>query len=181
MFIIYVAIFGVIWGLGTSLLAGALPPDPLTRVVIIGWFEVMMMLLTKIVVRHPLSVTFAVTLAATISIFTFSFGPPNPYKPLFIAAGFAFDAGTFFRTTKLRAWNLILGSVLYIVTAGFVFVGIFYLIEPAAMKTVAAAFPFAAVIFVGFAIVMAFIFDRLFLVSPPARIREVWRQIGREK
>jgi asparagine N-glycosylation enzyme membrane subunit Stt3 len=130
LLIVNVAIFGVIWGLGTSLLAGALPPDPVTRVILIGWFEVMIMLLTKVVVRHPLSVTFAIFIASTISIVTFSFGPPNPYKPLFVFAGLAFDAGTFFRTKTLRGWNLIIGSITYIATAGCIFVVIFWLLDP---------------------------------------------------
>ena len=50
MLIIYIAIFGVIWGLGTSVLAGTLPPDPITRAILIGWFEAAIIVLTKITV-----------------------------------------------------------------------------------------------------------------------------------
>lgn len=178
MFIIYVAIFGVIWGIGTSVLAVALPPDPITRVILIGWFEAAILILLKIVIRHPFSATFTIAIAASISIFTFSFGPPNPYKPLFIIAGLAFDAGTFFRTKQLRVWNLIVGIVSYILVAGIVFVAIFYLLDPAVVPAVIAAFPIAALLFVFFGVVLAILFGRLLLESPPQRLREVWRQMG---
>lgn len=180
MLIIYVAIFGVIWGIGTSVLAGALPPEPITRSLVIGGFEAAMVLLIKIAIRHPLSVTFAMIIATTIAIFTFSFGPPNPYKPILVIAGFAFDAGTLFRTAKLRLWNLLVGLVCYIVVLCLGFLAILYILEPAVVSDVAKALPVAAGIFLLFGFCLAIIFYRVLLKSPPSRVREIWRQLGRD-
>jgi hypothetical protein len=176
--IIYISIFGVVWGLGTSILAGALPPDPITRAFVIGWFEAAIMIVAKIVVRHPLTVMFAITIASTISIFTFSFGPPNPYKPIFILAGLAFDAGTFFRTKNLRAWNIMLGSTAYIVVACLLFIAIFYLLDPALVPAVKAALPFAAGVFLVFAYVAALVLNPIIMRNPPKSVQTVWRRIG---
>ncbi len=144
---IFVAIFGVLWGLGTSVLAGALPPEPLTRSIAIGWFEVTVMLSTKLVLLRRFAVSHAITIAATLSIGTFSFGPPNPYKPLFLLAGLAFDAGSLFRTTSLRFRDLITGLLSYIVVAFGLFVVIFYLIDPTVVPVVVATLPVAAAVY----------------------------------
>lgn len=179
MFITYVAIFGVIWGIGTSILASALPPDPITRGIFITWFEVMILFLTKLVVRHPLSVTIALLIASTISIFTFSFGPPNPYKPLFVVSGLAFDAGTLFRTKSLRYWNLVAGLVLYLLVIYPTFFLVIWLIDSAAAYSILPLIPVAAAIYLVEGIICSAVLWRY--LNPeraPRSVKAIWRAIG---
>ena len=129
-YLIYIALFGVTWGIGTSVLAGTLPPDPILRTVIIGWFDMFILVLSKLVLLKPYAVTHTMAIATTLSIFTFSFGPPNPFKPLFAISGFMFDLGTGFRTHNLTKKNLIFGLFSYLPTIWGIFVLIFYIIEP---------------------------------------------------
>jgi hypothetical protein len=180
-YIIYVSIFGVIWGLGTSVLAATLPPELTARALFINWFEVIILFLTKLVVRRPLSVTLAILIAATISIFTFSFGPPNPYKPAFFLAGLAFDAGTFFRTKTLRYWNLIVGFSAFVVTIAIVFVAIIWFIDPKSLTIVIYTVPVAmGIYFVEGAIISPILWYYMGTDRAPARVKEVWRQLGIE-
>jgi hypothetical protein len=178
-YIIYVSIFGVIWGLGTSVLAAALPPELTIRALFINWFEVTILCLTKLVVRKPLSVTIAIGIAATISIFTFSFGPPNPYKPAFMLAGLAFDAGTFFRTKNLRLWNLFVGFVCFVLTIMVVFIGIIWYVDPSAYRTVLYTVPVAmGVYFVEGLIIFPVLWQYIRSDQAPSRVVEIWRQLG---
>jgi drug/metabolite transporter (DMT)-like permease len=178
-YIIYVAIFGVIWGLGTSVLAAALPPELTVRALVINWFEVIILCLTKLVVRKPLSVTIAIGIAATISVFTFSFGPPNPYKPAFMLAGLAFDAGTLFRTKDLRLWNLLVGFVCFVLAISAIFVGIIWYINPSAFQLVLYTVPVAmAVYFVEGLIVFPVLWHYIQPNRAPPRVVEIWRQLG---
>ncbi len=133
---IYVAIFGVLWGGGASILAGTLPPEPITRVFVITWYEATIIALTKLVLLRRLSVTHASIIAAGISVFTFSFGPPSPYKVLFVFAGLAFDAGTGFKTSTLRLRNLITGFVAFVVVAYPIFALNLFLIDPKILPSV---------------------------------------------
>lgn len=143
----YVSIFGVVWGIGTGVVAGALPPEPITRSIVITWLEVTIIVLAKVVLLRRFAVTHALCVASVISIFTFSFGPPNPYKPLFILAGLAFDASTGFRTTTLRYYHLVLGFIGFVAVAYPIFAVIIYLIDPGALKGVVKFIPIAALIY----------------------------------
>jgi hypothetical protein len=181
MFIIYVAIFGVTWGVGTSILALTLPSDLFTRGILITWFEVIILFLTKLVVRHPLSVTIAILIAASISIFTFSFGPPNPFKPLFVFSGLAFDAGTLFRTKTLRRWNLYVGLFCYLCVIYPTFLLTIWLMDPGAYHAVLYGIPFHAAIYsVEGAIAATVLWQYLRPDRAPGRVKEIWRRIGRE-
>jgi hypothetical protein len=178
-YIIYVSIFGVIWGLGTSVLAATLPPELTARALFINWFEVIILFLTKLVIRRPLSVTIAILIAATISIFTFSFGPPNPYKPAFFLAGLAFDAGTFFRTKQLRYWNLVVGFIAFVVAISIVFVSIIWFIDPKAFTAVLYTVPVAMGIYlVEGLIISPVLWHYLKPDKAPPRVVEIWRQLG---
>jgi hypothetical protein len=178
-YIIYVSIFGVIWGLGTSVLAATLPPELTTRTFFINWFEVIILFLTKLVIRRPLSVTIAILIAATISIFTFSFGPPNPYKPLFFLAGLAFDAGTLFHTKNLQFWNLLTGFIAFVLAISLVFVSIIWFIDPKAFGVVLYTIPIAIAIYIieGL-IILRVLWYYLKPDRAPDRVKEIWRQLG---
>jgi len=176
--IIYIVIFGVIWGLGSSLLAVTLPADPVTRVIVIGWFEMLIVILAKISIRHPLSTTFCILIATTISIFTFSFGPPNPYKHIFVIAGLGFDAGTLFRTQRLKTWNLVCGAILFVVGSAIAFPTMAWLLDPSLINPVLAALPLASVIYIAIGVVVSIILGQTILKNPPYRIRSMWRQMG---
>lgn len=147
-YLIYVVIFGVLWGGGASILAGTLPPDPITRVVIITWYEATIIALTKLVLLRRFSVTHAMIIAAGISVFTFSFGPPSPYKILFIVAGLAFDLGTGLKTTALSVHNLVFGFVAFVFVAYPIFALNLYLIDPQVLPTVTNLILIAAGVYV---------------------------------
>lgn len=176
---IYVAIFGVLWGGGASVLAGTLPPDPITRVLVITWYEATIIVLTKLVLLRRLSVTLASIPAAVISVFTFSFGPPSPFKVLFVLAGLAFDAGTGFRTSKLRLVNLITGFIAFVVVAYPIFALNLYLVDPQVLPQVVTLIFIAAGTYVvlGGAISAA---SWRFLgpANPPQFVQSIQRRIG---
>jgi len=110
---------------------------------------------------------------------TFSFGPPNPYKPLLFLAGFAFDAGTRFRTSSLRLLDLAFGFAAYLLVIYPVFFFIIYLTEPAAIKPVLYGLPIHAAIYIGEAVLFAPILWRLFGSDrAPSGVRSIQRQIG---
>lgn len=156
-YIIYISVFGAVWAIGTGVLAGALPPEPLTRVIIITWFETLILVLCKLVLLKRFSVTAGITIAATLSVFTFSFGPPNPFKSLFLLAGLAFDLGTFLRTANLKRWNMILGWVFYIPVIFGVFALVLYLVDPDLLVGFWAAAPLAAGVYTAEGVIITLI------------------------
>ena len=156
-YVIYLSIFGVVWAIGTGVLAGALPPEPLTRVIVITWFETLILVLCKLVLLRRFSVTAGITIAATISVFTFSFGPPNPFKPLFLLAGLAFDLGTFLRTENLKLWNMVIGWVFYIPAIFGVFALVLYLVDPDLLFGFWAAAPLAAGVYAAEGLIVTFV------------------------
>jgi hypothetical protein len=176
---IYIAIFGVLWGGGASILAGTLPPDPITRVLIITWYEATIIALTKLVVLRRFSVTHASIISAVISVFTFSFGPPSPFKVMFVLAGLAFDAGTLFRTRTLRLWNLICGFIAFVVVAYPLFALNLYLIDPAVVKQVVNLIYIAAGVYVGFGLLISLLIWAF--INPrraPEFVTSIQRRIG---
>jgi hypothetical protein len=178
-FYIYVAVFGVIWGLGASVLAGTLPPEPFTRAIVFGWYDMIILFLTKLIVRRPLSVSAALTIAGVISCFTFSFGPPNPYKWAFGFAGLAFDAGTLFRTRRLRYWNLVVGLLVYVPVIYSIFAAIIYIVDREAFhNALGLIYTAAAVYLVEGLIASALAWKFLGGENPPKRVEAIWRQLG---
>lgn len=157
---IYVAIFGVLWGGGASILAGTLPPEPITRVVVITWYEATVIALTKVVLLRRFSVTHASIVASSISVFTFSFGPPSPYKIMFILAGLAFDAGTGFRTVTLKRQNLVLAFVAFVTVAYPLFALNLYLIDPSILPGVTKLIYIAAGVYVVLGTIISFVIWR---------------------
>lgn len=176
---IYIAIFGVLWGLGTSVAAGTLPPEPITRVIVIGWIDLIILSLAKLILLKPYCVTHAILIASFIAIFTFSFGPPNPYKPLFVIAGLAFDAGTLFRTSNLRYWNFALGFILYAPVVFAVFAGILFLVAPSSIDSFLDLVPIATGIYLVEGILASFIFWQF--INPneyPDFVRRIRERVG---
>ena len=179
LYIIWTVIFGVALGLGGSLFSMTLPPDPITRALIIGPFVALMLGLNKMVLLRPLSVTLMLAIASLIGVFTFYLGPPNPYKPLFVLAGFAFDLGTFFRTTSLRYWNIALGYIAYTLVAALVFLLTLYLIDPKIVPPVQKLLYYAVLLFWVIALPLAAILWRI-LRPPgsPSVVRSIRCQVG---
>ncbi len=132
---IYIALFGAIWGGGTSILAGILPAEQIARVLVIIWFEVTVIVLLKLFLLQRYCVTHAMIIASLIAIFTYSFGPPSPYKPMFIFAGLAFDLGTGLRTTKLKLWNMLVGFLAFALVTYPIFTLNLYLLDPVSTPT----------------------------------------------
>ena len=180
MYLIWIVIFGVTLGLGGSVFSLTLPPEPLTRALIIGPFVAFILALNKMVLLRPLSVTWMLLIASCIGIFTFYLGPPNPYKPLFVFAGLAFDAGTLFRTESLRFWNVVCGYLFYAVVGACIFFITLYLIEPGIALPVASVLHYAVLVFWLFAIPLAAVLWKYVGPSnPPKIVRMIQHEIGR--
>lgn len=178
---IYVAIFGVLWGGGASILAGTLPPEPITRVIVITWYEATIIALTKVTLLRRFSITHASIIAAGISVFTFSFGPPSPYKILFILAGLAFDLGTGLRTNTLRRWNLISGFAAFVVVAYPIFALNLYLIDPGVLPNVKNLIYIAAGTYIIIGVLISLLIWKLVNPhDPPDFARSIQRRVRQD-
>lgn len=179
---IYISMFGVIWGVGTSVLAGTLPPDPITRSLVITWLEVTIIILIKVIFLRKFCVTHAMIITILISVFTFSFGPPNPFKMLLILAGIAFDFGTFLQTKSLKLWHLIIGFICFILVAYPIFTLIVYLIEPSALSAIIKFIPIAAGIYLTQGIILSVIIWKF--INPnkaPAFVSSIRNRINKDE
>ena len=109
-YMIWVIFFGVILGIGGSLLENV-QVNPMMKIFASGPFVIAVLTLNKIVLLRRFSITHMYVVASFIAIFTNYLGPPNPLKVLFVLAGLAFDAATLFRTKDLSYFNLICGHI----------------------------------------------------------------------
>jgi hypothetical protein len=170
MYTIYIVMFGTAWGFGASILAGTLPPDPITRSIVITWYEVIVFIIAKLVLLKRFVVTQAMLIATIISIFTFSFGPPNPLKPMIAIAGLAFDAGTRFRTNKLGLVDMIIGLVLYIVVAYSMFALMFFIIDKTTFYAILPFIPIAATIYLIEGVIAVIVLRRIIPTTNPSHL-----------
>ena len=179
MYTKYVVMFGTAWGLGASVLAGTLPPDPITRSIVITWYEVIIFIFAKLVLLRPFVVTQTMLMSTVISIFTFSFGPPNPFKPMIALAGLAFDAGTRFRTSNITRVDMVIGLVLYIIVAYAMFALMFFLIDRATFEVILPFIPIAAGIYLVQGLIAIFVIYRIVPPkNPPHFVHIIRDQIG---
>lgn len=176
-FIAYAVGYAVLFNLSTSVFALFAGLDPLTRAIINGPIVASLLLLSKLTLLRPLSTTVFVGIASIIAIFTTTFGPPNPYKVVFILGGLAFDAGTLFQVRRLRAWHLSAGLLLYGVVVGFLYVQTIGLVAPQLKTAVAGLITPAIGILVVSGWILAFPFVRL---MPPDETAPYWVRRIRE-
>jgi hypothetical protein len=171
-------LFGTAWGIGASILAGTLPPDPITRSIVITWYEVAIFIFAKLVLLRRFTVTQMMLIATIISIFTFSFGPPNPLKPMIALAGLAFDLGTRLRTRNLTRLDLVVGLVLYIIVAYAMFALMFFIIDRTIFRAILPFIPIAAIIYLIEGLLAILIIYRIVPPeNPPYLVKRIRDQI----
>ena len=114
-YMIWVIFFGVVLGVGGSLLENV-QVNPMAKIFASGPFVIVALSLNKLVLLRRFSITHMYVIASVIAIFTNYLGPPSPLKPLFILAGLSFDSGTMFRTDGLKYFNLVIGHLCAAIT-----------------------------------------------------------------
>jgi hypothetical protein len=160
--IMWTVIFGTSLALGGSLLEPF--PIPWLSITLASPLVAFLITLNKIVLNRRLSVTAMYVIAGSIAVFTTYLGPPSIFKPLYILAGFSFDAATLFRTKNLKFWNLIFGHLAITITGFFIFWIIFLVMLPDAAKLVGQALLIAAPVHFIVSILVAYI---VYKIIPP--------------
>lgn len=177
-YLAYAVGFAVLFNAGTSSVALFAGLSPLERAIINGPIVASLLLTSKLILLRPFSTTLVVGIAATISILTLAFGPPHPFKPVFILGGLAFDIGCLFQTKRLRFWHLWLAMLLYGVVVGFLYVFTIGIVAPQAVDVVKALIIPAIAILIGSGWVLSYPLIRFI---PPSNGAPRWAQRVRSR
>lgn len=175
-FLLWSAIFGVLLGVSASVLSGTLPPEPVTRALILGGLVTVFVVTNKIVVRRFPSVGLMILIASFIGIFTFYLGPPNPFKPLFFFAGLLVDVIAY----RLTLPRLLLAIALYGPAAIGMLAFTVWFIDPGFVDVVLAGFVLAVIVWEVIAIpTTLLVWTALRPNSPSTIVARITNQINR--
>lgn len=144
---LWVAAFGSIFSVGQILIGIFVQTNLIARASVLGAFVVILLCLNKLVLRRRFSVFWMIMIPSILGAFLPIFGPPSPFKPMFILMGLAFEVGMFFKTENIRLHNLYMALLCYAIAGYALFILNIYLIDSALVKVTLAALVPSFVIF----------------------------------
>lgn len=172
----YSVAFGLALGFGGSLLEPV--TIPFLGITFASLLVAVLVTLNKLVVFRKYSVTAMYAVTSIVAIFTTYLGPPSIIKPVFIIAGFSFDAATFFRTKNLKFWNLVLGHLAITITGFFFFWVNVAFVAPGTASAVGWALLAASPVhFLASVIIAYLLFEAIPPSDPPQVVSEIRDQV----
>lgn len=177
-YLIWIIMFGVFLALGGSFLE--VVRLPFFSVTLATFWVAILITLNKIVLCRKFSVTHMYIVGSIIAIFTAYLGPPSPFKPILILAGFSFDLGTRFKTENYKILDFIIGHLLATIS-GFSLVWILFRIHtPDLAPKLIDIFLVASVAHFITSIVVTFVMFRLLSPNnPPENIAHIRDQVNK--